>query len=399
MTEEEIKHSILIVEDDIRLIKVFTLIFQRAGYDVRTAENGEDALEMFSKKKPDLVILDLILPGISGVEVLKKMKQVDMDIPVIICSGSSDIPLGIQTMKFGAFDYILKPFDAEKMLKMVKDILVAPKSEMVLKKKGKKTKIRKGAKKDRKPGQKNLLPAVLSVAGITLIGLVVLLLVKSGVFEKSEEGIYFSMPYAHPTALTLKNDGYIWISDWFGQSVYRHKIGEDSLPLIKAYNIPNSNFTGLAFGREYLWSCDILEKKLYVHNIDESLSVIKDYDSPGTSPSGLYYDNKNLWSCDNDERAIYKHEMDDKLSVIGKYDSPGPNPVGLFGDENNIYSADADTGKIYKHKIDERLSVAETYKLDIFPFKIAGVTFDGKYIWISIEDEAKIYRYNLSKLQ
>ncbi len=392
--------TILIVEDDTRLLKVLALIFKKAGYNILTSENGEEAIKAAKENNPDAVLLDLMLPDISGVEVLRKIKQVDINIPVIICSGSSDINLATDSMKYGAYDYIVKPFDTEKMIKMVKDS-VTKRAEIVIEEKKKKKQKKREAGKGADI-KKVILPLSIVGGATVVIAMLYLLLIKPGLSlkeEGGEAGIFFKMPYSHPTALALKNDGYMWVSDWYGQSVYRHKIEDNSLPLIKAYNIPDSNFTGLTFCKGYLWSCDSTGKRVYVHALDGKLTVIKSYETPGTSPSGLFYDGRNLWTCDNDIKAIYKHKMDEELSIISKYDSPGPNPVGIFGDGQFIYTADADNGEIYKHMLDEELTVVDTYKPDIFPFKIAGVTYDGKYIWVSIEDEAKVCRYDLKDLQ
>lgn len=377
--------KILIVEDDSNLLSIFSLIFKKAAYNVITAENGEDAIELFKNEHPDVIVLDLMLPDISGAEVLKRIKSIDKNIPAIVCSATTDVDLTVVAMKAGACDYVKKPFKVEDLLEKVDKALAVSKHE-------------EQVPAGKIEGRKKPIPILPLTGGLVILSAIILLVSKPDLFHKKQQEVFYKLPYAHPTALAWEKTGFLWVSDWYGQVIYRHKITDDSLPLIKAHSIPNSCFTGLTFGRRYLWSCDSIEKKIYLHIIDDKLSITKSYTTPGTSPAGLFFDGQNIWSCDNDTDAIYKHKLDAQLSVINTYKSPGHNPVGIFIYDKNIYSADADTCEIYKHKFDEHLSVVSKYKLDIFPSKIAGITCDGKYIWVSIDNEAKICKYDLKKL-
>lgn len=382
------KNTILTIDDEASQIKVYELFFSKEGYNIITTRSGEEGIEAFIKYSPDLVILDLLMPGMGGEEVLKRIKEINENTPVIICSGNSDIDLTVLTMKYGAYDYMMKPYDTAKLMTLVKKALSEskpePKSELT---------------PQIKEAHISKFKRIYGIGALLIVIIIMSFFLKPYLFKQRKSGVFYEMPYTHPTALALEKNSFLWVSDWYGQVIYKHKITENSLPLIKAHNIPNSSFTGLTFGRKYLWSCDSMAQTIYVHTLDEKLSIIKTYSSPGSGPSGLYFDGQNIWSCDNNTGYIYKHTRDDQLSVIKKYKSPGPNPVGIFGETEYIYTADADRGEIYKHKKDESLSVLETYKLDIFPVKIAGVVYDGQYLWVSIEDEAKICRFDFKKLQ
>lgn len=384
------KYKVLVVEDSPTMNKMLRTMLSRIGYNIFAAENGEEGIQKFEENKPDLVLLDLILPDMNGVEVLRKIKEIESTAMVIIVSANADIRLAIEAMKYGAYDYIMKPFNNVELLKMVKDALLAPR-------------IRKKKKSNKKGstaegGSSKALPIAIGSSVLVLVLLLVLIFLKPKLGVKEKDTFAYQIPYSHPAAITQEKEGHLWIADGYGQSIYHHRIEETSLVLVKEYSIPGTELSGLTFIRAYLWSCDSGKGEFLVHSTEGDLSVIKKYKSPGPSPSAIYFDGENLWSTDTEKSEIYKHEMDEKLTIIGTYDSPGPNPVGIFSDGRYIFSADADTGKIYKHEPDEAFSIVHTYKPDVSPFRISGITYDGKFVWISLENEPEIRKYSLKKL-
>ena len=113
--------KILVVDDDPDILTVLKLRLKKAGYEVMVAANGEEALDLIKKETPELVLLDLLLPGIQGEEVCKQIKQDDKlkKIPVILFTASvSDIESRVK--KIGADDFIEKPFEAENLLAKIK---------------------------------------------------------------------------------------------------------------------------------------------------------------------------------------------------------------------------------------------------------------------------------------
>lgn len=109
------KSSILIVEDEKLLLSSLKKALSREDYQVITASNGEDALKCFKESSPDLVILDVQLPGMDGMQVLKKIKLLENSCPVIIMTAFSGIKGAVEAIKLGAYDYIAKPFDIEEL--------------------------------------------------------------------------------------------------------------------------------------------------------------------------------------------------------------------------------------------------------------------------------------------
>ncbi len=105
-------HTILIIDDDENIGNMLNEALEKEGYGVLRAYSGTEALMVLEKKRPDLVLLDLMLPGLSGEEVLPKLKG----IPVIIVSAKTDIDHKVKLLYEGASDYITKPFVISELM-------------------------------------------------------------------------------------------------------------------------------------------------------------------------------------------------------------------------------------------------------------------------------------------
>ncbi len=108
--------SILLVDDEKVIRKSFGADLSDGGYTVSTAESGEAALEKLKNGHYDLVVTDLMMEGINGLQVLEKVKEVDADIGVIILTGFGDLTSAIAALRLGADDYLLKPCKTEELL-------------------------------------------------------------------------------------------------------------------------------------------------------------------------------------------------------------------------------------------------------------------------------------------
>lgn len=118
------KQSKLLVVDDEHLIRwSLEQNLKKQGYEVVTAGTGEDALRLVREEQPDLVLLDIQLPGISGIDVLEKIKEHDEDIIVIMVTANSGLENAVKAMRLGAYDYISKPFNLEEMSIVVRKAL------------------------------------------------------------------------------------------------------------------------------------------------------------------------------------------------------------------------------------------------------------------------------------
>jgi two-component system, NtrC family, response regulator HydG len=108
MTE---KIQVLIVDDEVRFARNVSRLLDTGRFDVSVAHNGLDALEMVHKTRPDVVVLDIRMPEMDGIETLLAMKNLDAEMQVIILTGHADVQTGILAIREGAFDYLFKPCD------------------------------------------------------------------------------------------------------------------------------------------------------------------------------------------------------------------------------------------------------------------------------------------------
>lgn len=115
--------KIMLVDDDKSFLRVYSKILSREGYDVLTCENGDHAVETFKKNHVDIVISDVIMPKMNGIELLKEIKKNESDIQIIMLSGKGNIKDAVEAMKLGAYNYLLKPVDIEELLINIKKAL------------------------------------------------------------------------------------------------------------------------------------------------------------------------------------------------------------------------------------------------------------------------------------
>lgn len=114
------KHTILVVDDDPEIVTLLSKILLNEGYNVMDAQNGLEALRKVEKGGIDLVILDLIMPEMGGIEVLKRLGDIAPKLPVIVLTGHGDLQTAREAMMLGAYEYITKPFDADFVKAVVK---------------------------------------------------------------------------------------------------------------------------------------------------------------------------------------------------------------------------------------------------------------------------------------
>jgi nitrogen regulation protein NR(I) len=116
---------IYVIDDDDQLRTSFHKLLGEEGYEVGEAASGEAGLGMIRNRMPDLVILDIRLPGMNGLKVYQAIRKIDSKLPVIIMTAYGTTETAIEATKLGAFDYVLKPFDIPQMLKVISQALAA----------------------------------------------------------------------------------------------------------------------------------------------------------------------------------------------------------------------------------------------------------------------------------
>lgn len=118
------KNKLLIIDDEVHILELLRYNLESSGYEVVQAESGEEALEKLKKIKVDGVILDLMLPGIDGIEVLRQIRQSEhMHLPVIMLTAKNEEIDAVIGLEMGADDYIGKPFRTRELISRVKSVL------------------------------------------------------------------------------------------------------------------------------------------------------------------------------------------------------------------------------------------------------------------------------------
>jgi len=103
------KKSILLIDDEETILASLGHVLRNNGYEVFTSANGKDGLDILNKNRPALIITDLMLDGMSGIDVLKEAKKIQPDIMVMIITGFGELNSAIEALQLGALDYLLKP--------------------------------------------------------------------------------------------------------------------------------------------------------------------------------------------------------------------------------------------------------------------------------------------------
>jgi CheY-like chemotaxis protein len=104
---------VLVVDDERANIDLLADFLQEKGYDVSAAFNGAEALQKVKEDRPHVVLLDLCMPVMDGMEVLKRIREIDREVGVIVVTGINEEEMGRRTLTMGAFDYITKPLDLQ----------------------------------------------------------------------------------------------------------------------------------------------------------------------------------------------------------------------------------------------------------------------------------------------
>ena len=114
--------NILVVDDEKRIVEIIRAYLEKDGFRVSTAGDGKQALSLVRSEKPDLIVLDLMLPEVSGWDVCRTLRK-DSDVPIIMLTAREDVTDKIVGLELGADDYVTKPFDPKELLSRIRAVL------------------------------------------------------------------------------------------------------------------------------------------------------------------------------------------------------------------------------------------------------------------------------------
>ena len=115
--------SILLIDDEPSLLESLSILFSRRGYRVETAQSGRAGIRQLRKERPDVIVSDIKMPEVSGIDVLRAAREMDLFLPVILITARADVDTAIQALNEGAFQYIQKPFENRELLAKVENAL------------------------------------------------------------------------------------------------------------------------------------------------------------------------------------------------------------------------------------------------------------------------------------
>ena len=115
--------NILVCDDDKEIVEAISIYLSQEGYQIFKAYNGREAIEVLQKEDIQLLLIDIMMPEMDGIQALKEIKKIDGGAKVIMCSAMGQQAMVIEAIQSGAKDFIVKPFQAERVLEAVKKVV------------------------------------------------------------------------------------------------------------------------------------------------------------------------------------------------------------------------------------------------------------------------------------
>gem|GEM_PF-6128473 len=368
------------------------------GYIVDIVGDGISGIEYIKKHLIDLVIMDYELPLKNGLEVAEEIRLLRFSLPIIMLSTENNIELAVEAMRVGVRDYLIKPFDNDKLITLIKNIFRHEKFR---------EKIEQKLHNSALPpttGLQTPIPIVISLS----IALILFMFASYFTFLRnikhtpkwSEYDIDTS--YASSICIAPEDETTLWLSDWYNQKIYKYKIlrlprKQLTLKLETNIYLPDIRPSGITvIGDKHMFISDIKKQSIWYIQLVPHFKVIRKYKYLGISPISITYDGRNFITIDSAREKIYRHANDNMLSIIGDYDLPAGEPTTVLYANGYLWTVDGARALIYQHKLDLNLSVVRTYNLSFLPLSKRGVTgfaIDSKNnIWVCSEGIRKIFR-------
>ncbi|HCC48439.1 MAG TPA: hypothetical protein DEQ38_10050 [Elusimicrobia bacterium] len=400
---------ILIVDDEPDMRLAVRNVLKLRGYEIAEAGDGPAALEMAKANRPDLVLLDMRLPGMDGIEVLDGLKKIDDTVPVVMITGYGHIQSAVDVMKLGASEYLQKPFENAQLVETVKrfvqgpaprraplplplqprpaapppapapapqPVLAAPAAEPV-----------PAARPARSPAF-----ALGTALALLLAGFFVYRQVAGGAdYYREYPGVA-----ANISALVW-SEGKLFAGDWLTQAVYLYSEGKDGLRLEQTFPLEKTHISGLASAGDTLYVADSWKKTIEVRRVAPGLPLIKSFPAPG-KVSALFYDGEYLWTCDSEGNAVLRRP-DSELTPSVSFKLP-EKPDQIFKDKHYLWTAVSSTGKVYRHKLDDSLTLdgVFTLKTSRSGYPLSAFAWRGGRLWFARDGLSVVFEAGRGEL-
>lgn len=379
--------KILIVDDEPDMRLAIKNVLKIRGYDSLEAGDGKTALELLEKENPDLILLDIRLPGMDGVETLERIRNINKKVPVVMITGYGHIQSAVDIMKLGAQEYLQKPFENHQLIEVVKRFL----DNQIDNKTTETTKSEE---------VKNLIEEIkvnevfkkilIAIGGILILGA---LFFKFYIDKVSYKKVY-PIVFKNVSALAISGEK-IFIGDWIAQEIAEYELKNGSLNLITKYDLPNIHITAFAIANDRLYLSDSWRGVLEERALDEKLTVLKTYKNIGKIMS-ISFDGKNLWLKD-DEDNVYVRNLDSELTLLRSYKISQSDEI--FKDKKYLWAIVFKDGKVYRYKVDKDLKDEKVYLMAGMEKDISALTMKGDKVYYTISGEDKLFEVNKDYLK
>ncbi|MBI5743572.1 MAG: response regulator [Elusimicrobia bacterium] len=358
---------ILIVDDEPDMRLAVRNVLKLRGYEIQEAGDGPAALELARADRPDLVLLDMRLPGMDGIEVLEALKKMDESVPVVMITGYGHIQSAVDVMKLGASEYLQKPFENSQLVETVKKFAHAemPQKrsyEVPLRETPRPEPVRFPAQQRRSAAE----PARarrFSLAWAPALALAALLAGALGYayLRAGKASYYREYPgvAANVSSMLWRGDKLV-AGDWLARAVYIYAVTPEGLKAETSFPLEKTHISGLAVAGDTLYVADSWRKVIEARAIKEGLPLLKTFPMPG-KVSAMFYDGEYLWTCDADGNAILRR-ADSELTPTVAFRLP-EKPDQIFRDDKYLWTAVSSTGMLYRHKLDDSLTPDGVYSL------------------------------------
>lgn len=400
---------ILVVDDEEDMRMALTNTLELKGYEVLRAENGPKALAAVAAQAVDLVLLDMRLPGMDGVQILRRLKTERPGLPVIMVTGYGNVDSAIQTMKLGAADYVSKPFENKDLFARIEKALgnaeaaeaPGPLTQRLMQK------LQGGAEEVEEDVERAPATVVVHEAasgwGRWLGGLAAGLVLAGGAWWwiNRPAVTLFTAPGTYISGIAW-DGGHLWLSDWFMQTLFECKLDGEKLVIHKSYRLAQTNPSGIAWSDDALYVSDAWKRRISKHELDASLTERTRADGPGPAPSGLHWDGENLWSVDLETAKVYRHGRSAKLPVERAFDSASSKPKAVVARDGLIWVADASTRRVYRYRDGDSVKLDGVFTHPVLSEEgrpLSAFTIVGTQAWFGFENSNKLYRLPLTKLR
>jgi len=385
---------ILIVDDEPDMRLAVRNVLKLRGYEISEAGDGPSALDLARETRPDLVLLDMRLPGMDGIEVLAGLKKIDDTVPVVMITGYGHIQSAVDVMKLGASEYLQKPFENAQLVETVKRFIQGPQAKRAQPTPRKDASVPVTAPEPAAPQPAAALVQAPEAAVAprrrspvyALAASLALLLAGFGVYRQvqgNSAGYYREYPGVAANISSLVwADGKLIAGDWLAQSVYRYSADKDGLHLEETFPLEKTHISGLAAVGDTLYVADSWKKTIEARKLAPGLPLLKSFPAPG-KVSALFYDGEYLWTCDSEGNAVLRRP-DSELTPSVSFKLP-EKPDQIFKDGGYLWTAVSSTGKFYRHKLDDSLTLDGVFTLKTARegSPLSAFAWRGKRLWLA----------------